>query len=130
MARIEELREKYAGAAEFVFIYIKEAHPSDEWQAESNLKSDVVFNQPRTNAERIRLAQTFVSEMDIETPTLVDDISNTANACYAAWPERIYVVDSAGKIVYKGGMGPFYFDPEDLDRFLADFLSDKATGAE
>ena len=124
MARIEELREKYAGSAEFVFIYIKEAHPDDEWQSQSNVEKDLVFKQPRTLEERIRLAQTFVSEMDVETPTLVDDITNTANACYAAWPERIYVVDTSGKIVYKGGMGPFFFDPEELDRFLADFLPD------
>jgi hypothetical protein len=52
--------------------------------------------------------------MGAETTILVDDISNTANAAYAAWPERIYVVDPDGTIVYKGGMGPFYFDPGEI----------------
>ncbi len=122
MARIEELRAKYAGAAEFLFVYIKEAHPDDEWQMDSNLETGVVFKQPQTFDERVQLAETFVDKMGVETPTLVDDISNTANACYAAWPERIYVVDTNGKIAYKGGMGPFYFDPEELDGFLGKFL--------
>lgn len=122
MERIEELREKYADAAEFVFVYIKEAHPADEWQMGSNLKAGVVFDQPQTFEARMRLAETFVDKMAVEAPTLVDDITNTANACYAAWPERIYVVNTSGNIAYKGGMGPFYFDPEELDRFLQGYL--------
>ena len=64
------------------------------------------------------LAETFIEKMDVRTRTLVDDIANTANACYAAWPERIYVIDVDGTIVYKGGMGPFYFDPDGLGDFL------------
>ncbi len=129
MARIEELRQQYAGAAEFVYVYIKEAHPEDEWQTESNRKAGVVFEQPRTMAERMRLANTFVSEMGVESLTLVDDLHDTANACYAAWPERIYVVDTSGKIAYKGGMGPFFFDPEELDAFLREFLPKSAASA-
>ena len=57
--------------------------------------------------------------MDLEAPTLVDDIRNTANACYAAWPERLYVIDTDGRVAYKGGMGPFQFDTDELEGFLA-----------
>lgn len=128
MARIQELRDKYRDSAEFVFVYIKEAHPADEWQMDSNEKKGLVFNQPKTFEERMKLADSFVREMDVQTKTLVDDISNPANACYAAWPERIYVVDTSGKIAFKSGMGPFYFDPEELDTFLGGFLSKGAGG--
>jgi hypothetical protein len=62
----------------------------------------------------MELVQTFVDKMGVETETFVDDIHNTAMACYAAWPERIYVIDTAGRIAYKGGLGPFYFEPEDV----------------
>ena len=106
--------------AQFAYVYIKEAHPEDEWQMGSNVEDDVVLKQPTTIEERLELAQVFVSEMDIETPTLVDDMRNTANACFAAWPERIYVIDSDGTIAYKGGVGPFYFDPRKLGSFLAE----------
>ena len=60
----------------------------------------------------------FVTSMELKTTTYVDDIRNTAMACYAAWPERIYVVDTDGKIVYKGGMGPFSFDVDEVKDFL------------
>ena len=85
---------------------------------ESNVETDVVFKQPPTFEARMDLARTFVDRMQVETETLVDDIRNTAAACYAAWPERIYVINRAGRIIYKGGIGPFYFEPDDLRRFL------------
>jgi len=116
--RLDELRKEQEGKVDLVFVYIKEAHPADEWQMESNEEEGVVFDQPTTDAERMVRARAFVSEMDIEAPTLVDDIRNTANACFAAWPERLYVVDTEGRIAYKGGMGPFKFDTDELEEFL------------
>lgn len=101
-----------------MIVYIKEAHPEDEWQMESNVDSDVVYSQPQTFEARMDLARTFVDRLGVETDTLVDDIRNTALACYAAWPERIYVIDREGRIQYKGGVGPFYFEPEELRSFL------------
>jgi hypothetical protein len=85
---------------------------------DSNIESEVVFDQPQTFEARVDLARTFVDRMNVETETLVDDIRNTAMACYAAWPERIYVIARDGRIAYKGGMGPFKFEPEDLREFL------------
>ena len=49
------------------------------------------------------LAQTFKDRMQVTTTTLVDGIDNTAAICYAAMPERIYVIDTKGTIVYEGG---------------------------
>ena len=57
--------------------------------------------------------------MDVETETLLNDIDNTAMACYAAWPERLYIIGTDGRIIYKGGMGPFYFDPDEVEEILS-----------
>lgn len=116
------MRQQYADRADFLYVYIKEAHPEDEWQMGSNEAEGVVYRQPQTLEERRALAQEFIATMDVETTTLVDDIQNTANACYAAWPERIYVIDTEGRIAYKGGMGPFLFDPEELGEFLDEMV--------
>ncbi len=118
MAEIEKIREDFRDQVELVLVYIKEAHAGDEWQMDSNVESEVVFDQPRTFEARMDLARTFLDRMEVETDAFVDDIRNTAMACYAAWPERIYVVDREGRIVYKGGMGPFYFDPDELREVL------------
>ena len=118
MAEIEKIRKDFEDRVELALVYIKEAHPGDEWQMDPNVESDVVFDQPKTFEARTDLARTFVDRMEVETETFVDDIRNTAMACYAAWPERIYVINREGRILYKGGVGPFYFKPEELREFL------------
>jgi len=40
-------------------------------------------------------------------------MSNAANDAYAAWPERIYIIDESGHIAYRGGIGPFNYKPEE-----------------
>ncbi len=118
MAQIEELQKKYSDVVNFVIVYIKEAHPDDEWQMEDNEESGVIYSQPKSTEERRELARAFIDQMDVETETLLDDIDNTAMACYAAWPERLYVIGTDGRIIYKGGMGPFYFDPDEVEELL------------
>ncbi len=119
MAQIEELQKKYSDTVNFVIVYIKEAHPDDEWQMESNEESGVIYSQPKSTEERRELARAFIDQMDVETETLLDDIDNTAMACYAAWPERLYIIGTDGRIIYKGGMGPFYFDPDEVEEILS-----------
>jgi len=119
LAQIEELQKKYSDTVNFVIVYIKEAHPDDEWQMEDNEESGVIYSQPKTTEERRELARAFIDQMDVETETLLDDIDNTAMACYAAWPERLYIIGTDGRIIYKGGMGPFYFDPDEVEEILS-----------
>lgn len=116
------MRVRYEGQANFLIVYIREAHPEDEWQLKANLEAGILFNQPRTTDQRLEMAQTFVEKMNVNIPTLVDEISNPVNACYAAWPERLYVISQEGVIAYKGGVGPAGFKPEEVDQFLSEYL--------
>ena len=49
-------------------------------------------------------------------------MSNAANDAYAAWPERLYIIDEGGHISYKGGNGPFKYDPKEVRAWLAKAL--------
>ena len=100
-------------------MYIKEAHPLDEWQMTSNEKQGVCYPQPRTLAHRLTIARDFVARFGYDVPLLVDGMDNAANAAYAGWPERLYVIDRGGVIVYKGKPGPFGFLPEEVAAWLA-----------
>jgi len=113
------MHRRYGDRARFLTVYIKEAHPADEWQMDSNESEDVCYLQPRSTADRIAIANDFVRRFKYPIPLLVDPIENPANAVYAAWPERLYIVDEAGRIAYKGGMGPFEFHPEEVEAWLA-----------
>ena len=118
MVDLEQLRTDFEDQAEFLLVYVKEAHPEDEWASAANSRQGVLFNQPTTIEERLNVAQAFVQKMGVEADILVDDIDNTADELYAAWPERIYVIDAGGMIVYKGGIGPYFFDPDEVREFL------------
>lgn len=112
------MHRKYGDRARFLTVYIKEAHPEDEWQMDSNEKENVCYPQPKTLRERVAIANDFVKRFHYDVPILVDDMENSANDVYAGWPERFYVVDESGKIVFKGKPGPFGFHPEEVEIWL------------
>jgi type I thyroxine 5'-deiodinase len=113
------MHRDYGDRARFLTIYIKEAHPEDEWQMDSNEKENVCYPQPKTLADRVGIANDFVKRFAYDVPIAVDDIDNRANALYAGWPERFYVIDESGTVVYKGKPGPFGFKPEEVEQWLA-----------
>jgi hypothetical protein len=102
-----------------VTIYIKEAHPTDEWQMSSNEKEGVCYPQPKTFEDRVAIAKDFVQQNKYTLPFLVDPIDNQADELYAGWPERLYVVDEHGVIAYKGATGPFGYHPDEVEAWLA-----------
>lgn len=63
--------------------------------------------------------------LDISIPMLIDDMDNTAEIAYAAWPDRLYVVTKEGEIGYKGGVGPGGFRPREMEKALKNLIVDK-----
>jgi iodothyronine deiodinase-like protein len=102
-------------------VYVREAHPTDEWQMKSNLKDkdDVCYAQPKTLEQRLGIANDFTKRFKFPLPFGIDDMSNAANDAYAAWPERLYIIDESGRIAYRGGMGPFNYHPAEVRDWLA-----------
>ncbi len=95
-------------------VYITEAHPSDVWQMESNVKDKVVFASPRSEEERGFVAGACVRKLGIEIPAVLDEFGNSTESAYTAWPDRLYVIDAAGRVAYKSRPGPFGFSAEQL----------------
>ncbi len=102
---------------------MSEAHPDDEWQMESNRRDQIVINQPKAFEERRQAAQILVERLGYDLPIALDSMDNKAEAAYAAWPERLYVVAVGGRIVYRGGLGPFGFDTLEMEEALMAHLS-------
>ena len=116
-----QLYDDYKDHVDFLTIYIREAHPQDEWQMKSNLKDkdDVCYTQPKNLEQRVAIANDFTKRFKFSVPFGIDQMSNAANDAYAAWPERLYVIDETGHISYKGGNGPFKYDPKEVRAWLA-----------
>jgi len=105
-----------------VFVYIAEAHAIDEWQLQSNLDDDVIVAQHRTIEERFAAARAGVARLGLTMPVLVDGMHDAVSEAFAAWPERIYVVGCDGRIAFKGGPGPWEFDPEAAGQALDELV--------
>jgi hypothetical protein len=98
----------------FLAVYILEAHPSDVWQMESNIKDQVVFASPKDYEERSQVAGACVRKLGIKFPALIDGFENSTEKAYTGWPDRIYLIDAKGRVAYKSRPGPFGFKPQEL----------------
>ena len=71
-----------------------------------NERDKVLVKDPTTLAERKQVAADFAKQFQVSLPVLIDPIDDPFEAAFAGWPDRIYVLDAAGKVAYKGGPGP------------------------
>jgi hypothetical protein len=78
----------------------------------------VVVKQPKTLEDRQKVAGTCVADLKLSIPCLVDDLQNTAQKAYAGWPDRLYVLDKAGMVVFRGEPGPRGFKPDEAEAAL------------
>jgi hypothetical protein len=56
--------------------------------------------------------------LDISMPVLVDELDDRVGHAYSGMPDRLYVIDRAGKVTFKSGRGPFGFKPGELEHAL------------
>lgn len=108
----KELVKDFSGMADFLMVYIAEAHSSDDWAFSNNYD----INQHKSLEDRLSAARILVKE-DPPCPVVVDEMSNCAAMKYGALPDRLYVLQG-GKVVYKGAMGPWGYNPLEVRAFL------------
>lgn len=102
----------------FHVIYIKEAHASNAWQTSSNIRENILFTDPKTEAERSEVAGACVRNLHLEIPAFMDDLQNSTEAAYTGWPDRLYVIGADGRVAFKSAAGPFGFDPKGVEQVL------------
>ena len=111
---------------QFLGVYVREAHPTDGWRMEINDRVEVSIAQPRSDAERIRVAQVCTQRLALGMPMLVDTIGDTVGARYSGMPSRLYLIDHRGRVAYKSGRGPFGFKVGEMEQALVMLLLDTA----
>ena len=110
---MEKLYQQYKSTSEWFLVYIREAHPADGRQVGANVEAGIEIDQPETMEERLAVARTCYSGLGFSFPAIVDGMDDNVEKDYAAWPDRLYVVEN-GRIVYKGAKGPRGFKPMEM----------------
>ena len=99
-------------------VYIQEAHAIDAWQDDDNIKAKIFLHSTRSLSERCSAAGMCLTKLGVEFPAAVDDLANSTERAYTAWPDRLYVIDRDGRIAYKSKPGPWGFKPEEVSQTL------------
>ncbi|MCI0639611.1 MAG: hypothetical protein L0Y72_02500 [Gemmataceae bacterium] len=126
---MEELYGRYKDKAEFVCVYLREAHPADGWAAAFNKDVCADITQPRNYEERAQVAERCCAHLKITMPLVVDAMDDRVGHAYSGMPDRLYIIDAAGRVAYKGGRGPSGFKSGEMEQSLLMLLIDEAAQA-
>ena len=105
--------------------YVREAHPVEGWRLPQNEQAGIKVRQPQTRAERESVARECCSALSMSMPLLVDEIDDRVGHAYSGMPDRLYIIDRDGRVVYKSGRGPRGFKPGEMEQSLLMLLLDQ-----
>ena len=91
----------------------------------SNDRAGVALEQPKTLEARSQAAAMCCQALSMALPMFVDTIDDRVNRAYSGFPDRLYLIDREGKVIYKGGRGPFAYSPRELEQSLLMLLLDE-----
>jgi type I thyroxine 5'-deiodinase len=115
---LNRLQKRYGDRVALYVVYIQEAHPVDGWQMRSNVREGILFRTTKALPERSEIAGACLMRLGLKIPALVDLPDDRVERAYTGWPDRLYIIDTTGRIAYKSDPGPFGFRPADLTAVL------------
>ena len=86
---IKELYEEFGDEVQFLFVYVREAHPGDELPAHASIK------------DKLHAAELLRDEDELEMPILLDELSGKVHKKYGGMPNPTFLIDRSGRIAYR-----------------------------
>jgi hypothetical protein len=123
---LEEAFARNRNDAAFLAVYVREAHPTDGWRSKGNDDIGITIAQPKSDAERLQVARRCQAHLEISMPMLIDRIDDKVGRMYSGMPDRLYIVNTEGKVIYKSARGPFGFKVGEMEQALAMCLFDES----
>ena len=104
---INELYDQFRGdEIEFLFIYVREAHPGE------------VIPAHRSMREKIEAARLLRDEEDMQMPILVDDLRGAIHRKYSKLPNPSFLIDKSGRVAFLS----LWSKPETLGAAIEELL--------
>lgn len=107
---MEALYQEFRDIAEFRLIYIREAHAADGNRPVDYAKTKGIFEH-QTTADRCSTAKELIKDNELTIPCFADWMDDQVNQAYSAWPDRIFVVRTDGRLAIAAERGPRGFEP-------------------
>lgn len=113
-----QLQRQFGSVADFLMVYIDEAHAADEWYLPA---LPVKVPKAKSVADRAAAAQAMAQVYGRAGPgdaLVVDGIADDFAHQYSAMPEKFLVIEN-GVVQFASGQGPVDYKPADLHAWLA-----------
>ena len=124
-----ELRREFSDKADFAFVYLEEAHPTDGWMYESvthflpqHTTVEARCAAARLLREELLARATSGQAAEDLPPIAVDTLSNAASIAYGALPERLILLQD-GVVRFIGGKGPEEYSIDEAATALRQLLN-------
>jgi len=91
IGRLNDLRDdhKKSKEVEFLFVYIREAHPGE------NLPSHQSYQ------DKVHAAKEFQDAEDVDMTILIDDVDGRVHRKYGKMPNPTYLIDKSGRVAFR-----------------------------
>lgn len=107
MPIFHDMQREHDRIAQFLFVYIQEAHATDEWPISSSRfngdRGIVSITQAKTIEHRVQAMQAFQRDFQLQMPVLAADIEGVFEEAFKPWPIRVLVFDTANYTVLSAG---------------------------
>jgi len=99
-------------------IYIREAHALDSpWPMATC--DGTVMEEPKTAEERAAHCRHCMESLELAPMAAwIDDLGDSANRAYEAWPDRLYLIDRDGRVAFRSPPGPYGFEIGELRKAI------------
>ena len=116
LADFKQVVANFTDIADFVTIYISEAHATNQWNFPGNKYK---IKQHDSLQARFQAANLILDDEELRPPGtfLIDIMDNEADLLYGGMPERLYIILD-GVIVYAGRKGPVGYNLNDVRKWL------------
>ena len=96
-------------------MYVREPHPQE--------KKFKKYFAHKSYEDRVAYAQELRELLDIQSPIVLDGLDETIHLRYGNMPNAVYIVNKAGKIIYKAN----WTDAPVVDEVLAELHDEEQT---
>src|SRR6478672_8265139 len=86
---LNDLYEEFGDDLQFLFVYVREAHPGDKLPAHQSMD------------EKIAAAKLFRREEEVEFPVLVDELDGAVHRDYGAAANPAFLIDKSGRVAFR-----------------------------
>jgi len=115
-----KLHDEFGSVADFLIVYIAEAHPAES----KHYKENINITTHKNEQARIKAASKLRTMDDFPFPLVADVMTDRASKDYGAVPERVHILQS-GVVKYHCATGPYGYKIQEVEDWLSQHRKQK-----